>query len=687
MNNDFFSGFDKPAFQIGPAKPQPKKRPRGGFWSSLISEGGALGGAATGAAAGSVVPGIGTVIGGLVGGGIGAFGGRIAENKVRDNRLGIGDAAKEGALTTVLGGPLRLGKYAVTASKGLGKTNLEDALLEAAGKANAPGFMSKKVGGVIGNKLTNASDNLATRAIKVNDSQWSTDFANRTGEEVGQFATRFNIVGKNKDQIMNEVYRPALKVYSQGLKTIGSIPKKEVLSSIKAELDVPLKSAFPEDKLFAKEVMKKTQALLGGFGDDIPATELNKLKSQAYSKVNTKLADEAGIMSNNINKTIAQSIRRAITGAAEKRGVQVDPAVMKSAKLNFKSGNLGDFGEELFALKELAQKIDVKSRVGKGKSIFGLSASTTGVGGAVLGGPVGAAIGVGASTALNSPKLARKGSTAFNALGNKLTSKATTPVGVSGGARKGFMGQTKESLLDAILGAQSSEGPNSINNIMGSMTNTATTANTPDMSEQYQDNTEMSSGEYIPSWMQEDNSAEQEQAGQTITREQALQAMMDDIATTGGKNLEKIKTIYEFANPEVDAKAPKPLNQNQQDRADLIRSLDLTEGAVNKGSINYGPVGSRLEGFKSIFNAADPETLAFKNQISGLRAAITKARAGASLTTGELALLQKYTPSDTDSEQTIRSKLAQLRALYGSQAPVGGSSLEDVLMNQSRDRF
>lgn len=155
--------------------------------------------------------------------------------------------------------------------------------------------------------------------------------------------------------------------------------------------------------------------------------------------------------------------------------------------------------------------------------------------------------------------------------------------------------------------------------------------------------------------------------------------------TRDPENAEYYASLYEFANPKTDEKAAKPLSQAQQERADLINSLTMTEDAVNQGSINYGPIGSRVEGLKSIFNRADPETLSYKNTVSGLRAAITKARAGASLTAGELKLLEKYTPSETDSEQVVRSKLQQLRALYGSSPPVGGgSTLEDALMQYAR---
>lgn len=88
---------------------QQQKKP---WWTALISElggaGGAAGGVATGAAIGSVVPGLGTAVGGLIGGAAGAFlggtGGRLAENKIRDNKFNVGSALGEGATDAVFSG-------------------------------------------------------------------------------------------------------------------------------------------------------------------------------------------------------------------------------------------------------------------------------------------------------------------------------------------------------------------------------------------------------------------------------------------------------------------------------------------------------------------------------------------------------------------------------------------------------
>lgn len=82
----------------------PKQSGKGGFLSSIISELGGAGGAAGGAAIGTaLLPGIGTLVGAGLGGFLGGTGGRLAENKIRDNEYKLGSALKEGALSGVLG--------------------------------------------------------------------------------------------------------------------------------------------------------------------------------------------------------------------------------------------------------------------------------------------------------------------------------------------------------------------------------------------------------------------------------------------------------------------------------------------------------------------------------------------------------------------------------------------------------
>lgn len=81
------------------------QRGKGGFATSLISEGGGMAGAAGGAALGTAIaPGVGTLLGAIIGGFAGGTGGRLAENKIRDNEFRPGQALKEGALMGALSG-------------------------------------------------------------------------------------------------------------------------------------------------------------------------------------------------------------------------------------------------------------------------------------------------------------------------------------------------------------------------------------------------------------------------------------------------------------------------------------------------------------------------------------------------------------------------------------------------------
>lgn len=85
--------------------PQKKGSKNQSWLSSIISEIGGASGAAGGAAIGTaLLPGVGTVIGAGLGGLLGGTGGRLAENKIRDDEYRLGDALKEGAISGALSG-------------------------------------------------------------------------------------------------------------------------------------------------------------------------------------------------------------------------------------------------------------------------------------------------------------------------------------------------------------------------------------------------------------------------------------------------------------------------------------------------------------------------------------------------------------------------------------------------------
>lgn len=626
---------------LGYAKPQ-KKKGRGGFMSSLISEGGALGGAAAGAALGSVVPVVGTAIGGILGAGVGAFGGRLAENQVRDDRWGLGDAAKEGALSTVLSGPLRLGKYAATAGKTIkGGATLTDALVDAAGAASAKKVAGKGITNAVGNKLLGSSDNLATRALKINDSAWSTKFANRTGEEVGQFATRFNIVGKSADEIREGVYKPAMKVYSEGIKAIGSVPKSDVLATMQREVAPLLKSAFPEDKVFAKSVLKQTDDILKKYGDEIPATALNKLKTQAYNKIDVQLADSAGKQSNNAYDAISNGLRKAVNEAAEKKGITIDPTTLKQAGLPFKSTSMGDFGQELFGLNELTKKIDVKSRVGKGASPFGITKAAGAVGGGQIGGLPGALAGFAAGTAANSPKVIGGTSKLLETAGNKL---------VQGGAgfnpiTAGLKGQAGQGLAEALMSAQNpvdqSFEADATMNMMKNTTNMPSSVNM--MGTQYSNEGDLSSEPV------ENSPYTRDAMIADIQRDPANAAKYMDF-------YQQMAEIYTPATTEGQLELSDSAIKSVTDIQSALFDIDSLGQKIQSSSVS-GPITGRLR----TANPFDTEAQSLQAEVDRVRQVVGKALEGGVLRKEDEVKYAKILPTTKDTKEVAANKLRELK--------------------------
>lgn len=118
-----YTPFSLQDFAAPPVQQPTKPRGRGGFLTSLISEAGGAGGAVGGAALGSAAGPVGTLAGAIIGGLLGGGGGRAVENKVRDDRWGVGEAVGEGVLSGGLAGlgpAFKLAKGAGTAAKAVG---------------------------------------------------------------------------------------------------------------------------------------------------------------------------------------------------------------------------------------------------------------------------------------------------------------------------------------------------------------------------------------------------------------------------------------------------------------------------------------------------------------------------------------------------------------------------------------
>lgn len=331
MDNNFFGGFDAPAFKIGPTtKPKPGAKGKKGsgnqsYISSLISEGGgfagAAGGAAAGAAIGSVVPVVGTAIGGLIGAGIGGFaggtGGRLVENKVRDNEWRPGDAFEEGAWSGLLApgvgniAKLAKGGTAALAAKGGTKT-LESALVEA-GQQSAKAPLKTSASG----KMMNAGNNMLA-------SQYGTlgkNVARETDpiETIGKLANfgiikpqdaeRLSMAVTGSDGIINQAVLKATggagrvptgnipKVLQDALDDIGLVENdaKSVSAIVKAQMGRLGKGADADPKQVLgvmKSLEQRAADLRGKGGNYKMADPVREDKAKALLRVRNELQEQ-----------------------------------------------------------------------------------------------------------------------------------------------------------------------------------------------------------------------------------------------------------------------------------------------------------------------------------------------------------------------------------------------------------
>lgn len=611
-------------FRKQPVQQKKKKN----FWLDQISTAGGILGGIGGS---FIAPIAGTAGGSAVGSALG----EAIEKMIDPNSTDWGNVAQEGIIGGIMGaGPIKLLKGAGAGAKALA-TGADDVVGVASKAALTP--LRQKAG----QATLGAADNLAVKNFRLTPTQL-TKFQGKFGEDAGQVIRKYGF--QSADDITTKGIEPLQQQFDDAITGITGVTKDSLKTNLMKRIN-KLSTAGPSDtKAVGGQLKKEADNLLKGYGDVIDAKELNLIRRQFDDLVNytEKAANPARY---GVNKRMADGIRETLQQADQ-------------------TGNLKNVGRELNKLRQLSDIASRQGNLGRGSLPLNLPTLLGGAAGGAAFGPAGIGT-AGAVAAVNSNTGRRLAMSGAEKVASKLsaTKGGQSALGIAGrigttgmlgGA--GASGSQEDTMLDPQSLENSASNPNANPNSMAPMSASM-------MGEQYQTQQDVSSP-FAPQNLESAIMQIMQQGGD-----------MGDVS----KFLTVAKTMQELTGGN-QAQA-KPLSQGQQERADLIKALDNTEGIMSTGSINYGPIGSRVEGVKSMFNAADPETLAFKNTVSGLRAAITKARAGASLTPGELKMLAQYTPSSTDSEQVVRSKLAQLRGLYGYQAPTGGgSSLEDAIM-------
>lgn len=626
------------------AKPRPKKGGRGGTLTSLISEGGAIGGGATGFGIGSaILPGLGSLLGAGIGAGIGAFGGRVAENKVRDDRFGFGDAAKEAGLSAVLGaGPLRLIKGGATAVKAArGGASLEEALLEAGQKAVGMNALKSA-----GSKLSKSGEGLIAKEFRLNPTQQA-NFKKLHGEEAVGVLRRYGI---SKPEQVAEKIIPLQGAFDEVVDRIPAVSKAEVAKAMKTIYEPLIKSPVLTRQQLGQQLKAQADEITRAAGKEVSAPDLNKLR-QAFDDAVTYT--QRGTNEYTVNKKSADAIRKLLQGKADDAGLQFEGKTFK------------DVGLELRKLRNLDDIVGKQSYLGTGSLPIGIGNTP----GAVVGGAAaslpGAVAGYALNSAVNSPMGRRVIANTALKSGEKLTEKAATanPYGLRGVAGR----IAPVGLADALLSGQDqSLDSNTTQQMMQTSTNNS---NQPiDVSGLSQPNGDMSTSPLAP---------------------ENLETAIQQILANGG-TLEDASKFVGLASTlqKLRSAGQKPMSAESAkvtSNAQLgLQALSDLEGVIaeNPSALRNSVIPGRTVAGGVLGRALGTQELdAAKQQVVDV---IARLRTGAAITNDEAARFLQFLPVAADSPEVQAQKLGYLRQQFADILQRTGSasnSLEDALLS------
>lgn len=604
-----FLGARLPKSTPTPA-PQPAKKKNNNFLSSLISEGGAAGGAALGTA---ILPGVGT----LLGAGLGGFIGRLTENQVRDDRWGLGDAAKEGALSSAFAGvgpAFKAVKGAGTAARAGG--SLEDALLAA-----KSGFTSAPK--VNPSKLTKASDSLKSRVI--NPQTKASVFGAGEDDAIAKIVDKY-VKGGTAARKYNNLETAFNGLSDDIQRTLKPVTRKTSTVDFTQKLTKSLSDDInfvPGDTAYERELGRVLNKV-ANFGKNGQLSASDIFEAKKY--LNSQLKGAFG--KNGADLTVPQQVRMAVWERLDDTISELAPKVKELTK---------------------AQSMLIKSADGLKKS----SEKSIGI-------PL-----LGVKSKLLQGGVQRTGYTTANALG-KAGALADT-------ARPLTKAATPQIIGRGFTGSYELNSPINQSTTDTAIANTMMPANSSNMNEQYQSESNMSS---------------------PVSRESALEAMIIDIQTTGGKNLEKIKAIYEFANPEGGTASMSQSSRNALASSDnAINTVDQLEQLFTSAGSGSGRIGGTI---KSLAADAgfDEDAKVYTSLANASVTQIAKALAGSGAGTVsdmDAKVIMAALPTLRDTPAEARAKFAALRQrletaknnslMYGGGAGAEQpGSLEDALM-------
>lgn len=605
--------------------PQPKKKKTGlgGFLSSLISEGGGLGGAAGGAALGTaLLPGIGTVLGAGLGGFLGETGGSVAEQKIRDNKVDLGKALKEGAIGGVASaGPLKLLKGAGAATKAIATG---EKALPAASEAVTSSLFSRLPGA---KGVAQGAQRLESRAGGYGQGTKIPGGDRLTNSQVAAFrkfdktegipAAHPDIQGKVIEEKLNEANKGLDNLIKTADRKLTPAEQSSIPKAITAKINA--NRAIKNDPA----VLKEAQQLIDSHGDIKSIKEAVKAKRDIQKEINFNRNSASPVPGKEQANRIALSVLDDFInskgskeiGLANKRVSQFikrqDLSLGESANLTRQSTNAGG---------------GLLGRVITGDTAQGVKSKAGRLTGDIVGDTTG------------QRELPTTKNFAGRILAGRAADLATSP-------------QDEQTQVQDAFANPEGISPDQSLGATGQPTDTSGTTDT--------------SNPFDP--------ANAQAAVQQIL---AQGGDMKDVATY----LANVKAMQELSG------GSKPLGSTQQQQANnALSGLQSIQDIQNEIANNPSVVNkSGIPGQGSLIGGFESKALgtgSYNAAISNVRDVISRLRSGAALNAQEEKTYTNLLPKAGDSPDTINYKLSTLGALLSRFAnPQGsGTDVQDLL--------
>lgn len=135
-------------------------------------------------------------------------------------------------------------------------------------------------------------------------------------------------------------------------------------------------------------------------------------------------------------------------------------------------------------------------------------------------------------------------------------------------------------------------------------------------------------------------------------------AALYDLSKNNGRDASKIDTVSKMFGDKIGGKkteAEQSASSTGVSTKDAISQLPKI-----KSKVGLWGIGMKTNSLLSGANMADQDVLDFVTTIGNIKASIAKARAGTSFTANEEKMLDKYTPNENDSYQSLQTKLKWL---------------------------